>query len=76
MNIKLQPRLSDQEIEKQARTLLATGNDTGNDDILDRAIQIAHQEDLDITIQYNDKSITADMAYRLRQRGLDIRPHQ
>lgn len=78
--IKLKPKKSDKQIEQEARKLLQTGIDTGDDDVLDVAIYQAVMNKFNVAFELNNgKQITPDMAYRLRyERGICLRlvPHQ
>lgn len=61
---------------RAARMLLITGADNGDDDVLDRAIEIAFKEGYDVVfrIDGSDKLLTPELAYNLRyHRGIDIR---
>lgn len=71
--IIVRPRPSDESIDICARQLLAGALDTGSAYVLDRAIWIAKHENLDVCFVINGKVLTPDLAYRLRDRGIDLR---
>ncbi len=68
--------LNDNELDAKARELLTSGIDTGNDDVLNQAIFIAKNENLDVVFKSTKtgKIITPDLAFRIHfDRGLNIR---
>lgn len=63
-------------VERLAILLLETGSENGDDDVLDRAIEIAYREKRDVVfrIDGSEKLLTPEIAYSLRyRRGIDIR---
>jgi len=74
--IKLKSRYSDEDVERLARALLSGEiEDTGEDDVLDKAIEIAKNEGIEVQFEEERGQIyNVDMAYRLRyNRALDLR---
>ncbi len=75
--IVLMPRrkLPPEELERRARLLLTTQTDAGDDEVLDLAIKIAHDERLDVVFRNErGKLLTPELAYSLRYNGgLDVR---
>lgn len=72
--IKIKPKKSDKQIEQEARKLLQTGLDDGDDDVLDVAIYQAVMNNSNVIFEINGNQIQPDMAYRLRyERGLCLR---
>lgn len=74
--ISLKPKKSDAQVEEEARAILdGIAEDTGDDTVIDRIIQIVHTEGLDVCFSPSQgKLISPDVAYRLRyERALDIR---
>ena len=74
--VHIKPRKSKGSIEIEARLLLENKiQDSGDDDVLDMAISIAHKENKNVKFVRKEKEIAPEMAYRLRyDSGLDIRP--
>jgi hypothetical protein len=64
------------EVEEQARLLLEGEiQDDGDDEVLDTAIRMAHEGNLDVVFVRNGKSVTPEIAYGIRYHsGLRIRP--
>lgn len=74
--LQSRPKQHKEELERLARLLLSDGADSGDDAVMDLAIKIAYDENLDVVFR-TDKTarmLTPAQAYRLRyERGLDIR---
>jgi hypothetical protein len=64
------------EVEEQARLLLdGEIQDNGDDEVLDTAILMAHEGNLDVVFVRNGREVTPETAYGMRyHRGLKIRP--
>jgi ribosomal protein S14 len=74
--IKLKSRYSEADVERLARALLnGEIDDLGEDDVLDKAIEIAEKEGIEVQFEEETGRIfNVDLAYRLRfNRALDIR---
>ncbi len=74
--IHIKRRKTKEEIEHEARLILAgLAIDMGDDDVLDKAIEIACKERLDVVFMHKEKEVTPEMACGIRYNlGLDIRP--
>ncbi len=74
--IHIKPSKNWTEIDERA-TLLLEGKiqDDGDDDILDRAIGIAYEQNLDVVFMRGEKAINPEIAYSIRyHNGFTIRP--
>lgn len=75
--IKILPRLKidSEALSSFALIVLRTGVDLGNDEILDRAIEIAARENWNVKFQLtNGNWVDPDLAWRMRtEQGWDLR---
>ena len=74
--IYIKPSKHWSEVEEQARLLLEGKiQDNGDDEVLDTAIRMAHEGNLDILFVRNGREVTPETAYNIRYHsGLRIRP--
>jgi hypothetical protein len=74
--IHIKPSKNWTEIDERAMLLLEGKiQDDGDDDILDRAIGMAYEQNLDVVFMRGEKAINPEIAYGIRYRsGLRIRP--